>query len=307
MIQVLPGYSDGNAVRSAIKSAARMAAQDLNPSVGTLVQQATYDRFLCRVFSDPNSTFLLKGGTGMLARVAHARSTRDVDLASIDTETEAAVADLITLSRIDLGDHFRFAFAGRRTQIGGENQPYTAGTNLTFDVYIGVTKHGNLSIDLAAGHTPTGRVERRAPANRLPLPRLRSHDYLLYPIADQIADKACATLTSYGVAGKAPSREKDLVDLVTIALHEQIDAHALHQALATEMILRRLDPPVEFRIPASWGPAYARLARQIMFLMNYRTVEDALSLAKSLLDPILSGTVEHGVWDPSILRWTRRS
>ncbi|WP_253259519.1 nucleotidyl transferase AbiEii/AbiGii toxin family protein [Subtercola boreus] len=303
MSELQADYGDGSAVRAAIKSAAQIAAREPNPSVDSLIRQATYDRFLCRIFSIETSPFILKGGTGMLARIKDARSTRDIDLAISQYETNAAIAELVELAGIDLGDHFRFVLTNSTEQIGGENQPYTEGVNLTFDVFIGVNRRGSISIDLATGHTPTGPIEKRTPSNRLHLPRLRTYDYMLYPIADQIADKVCATLDTYGSGNKSSSREKDLVDLITIALHEDVDAHDLRVALTTEMILRGLGSTAEFQIPASWGAGYAKLAKPINFLSDYPTVAEALPVAKALIDPVLGGSVETGAWDPKAMKW----
>lgn len=303
MSELQADYGDGSAVRAAIKSAAQSASREPNPSVDSLIRQTIHDRFLCRIFSAETSPFILKGGTGMLARVADARSTRDIDLTVSRLETSAAIAELVELSSIDLADHFRFVLTRTTEQIDGENQPYTEGAKLTFDVFIGVNRRGSISIDLATGHPPTGPIKKHAPSNRLHLPRLRSYDYVLYPIADQIADKVCATLDTYGSGNTSSSREKDLVDLITIALHEDVDAHDLRVALATEMIFRRLGSIAEFRIPANWGAGYATLAKPINFLSDYPTVAEALLLAKALIDPVLGGSLVGGTWDPKARRW----
>lgn len=69
-------YASAKAVDDAIKQAARNAAAvDSSVSVTDRIRQAYFDRFLCRVFSEGNtSQWLLKGGIGMLARVADSRA-----------------------------------------------------------------------------------------------------------------------------------------------------------------------------------------------------------------------------------------
>ena len=64
-------YVDARAVEQAIKNAAKIA-HEADPSrvISDLIRQAYFDRFLCRVFSDGDeSEWVLKGGSGMLARV----------------------------------------------------------------------------------------------------------------------------------------------------------------------------------------------------------------------------------------------
>ena len=76
------GYPDARAVEAAIKAAAK-SAHDSDPArlTGDLIRQTYYDRFLCRVFSESDaSEWVLKGGTGMLARIPTARRTLDADL-----------------------------------------------------------------------------------------------------------------------------------------------------------------------------------------------------------------------------------
>jgi hypothetical protein len=70
-------------------------------------------------------------------------------------------------------------------------------------------------VDLAVGTGITGEVTTTEPANALDLPRLVRHQYRLYLVVDQIADKVCATMTAYNQ--RMSSREKDLVDLVVFA------------------------------------------------------------------------------------------
>ena len=75
-------YPDARAVEMAIKTAAQATfVVDSSVSVSERIRQAYFDRLLCRVFSEgPSSQWVLKGGTGMLARVPNARATMDIDL-----------------------------------------------------------------------------------------------------------------------------------------------------------------------------------------------------------------------------------
>ena len=77
-------YSSPAAVEAAIKSTARAAfTADPSLSIQERIRLEYFHRFLSRVFSEgTDSAWVLKGGTGMLARVASARSTTDVDLFS---------------------------------------------------------------------------------------------------------------------------------------------------------------------------------------------------------------------------------
>lgn len=93
---------DGYATWSAIEQTLKATAVRDRP-VGDQLTQARFDRFLSRVFADgPTCGWLLKGGTGILARVPNARSTQDVDLASSIASMDNAVDDLQRRASVDL-------------------------------------------------------------------------------------------------------------------------------------------------------------------------------------------------------------
>jgi hypothetical protein len=300
MSETLP-YATPAGVEAAIRAAAKKAmALDPSVNVQDLIRQAGFDRFLCRVFSDEaESGWVLKGGTGMLARVPSTRSTLDVDLYRAGFTIEQAMADLKRLAGVDLGDHFRFVYSRHEPTVAGDTQPYTEGYRVVFDVYIGVKKSSPVSVDLAVGAGVTAAVDVVEPANRLMLPRLKTHEYRLYPVVDQIADKVCATMTTY-VSGES-TREKDLVDLVVLANTQDVDARALRLAVQTECRRRGLEPFTTFRVPASWGASYTGMARKLPHCAGREHIDDALKLMASFLTPVLTGSA--GTWSHLTCRW----
>lgn len=170
-------YSTARGVESAIKDAAKKVAQaDPSLDVNKRIQLEYFNRLLSRVFSEgEGSQWVLKGGAGMLARIPSTRSTRDIDLYRQGFTLDQALNDLRRLATIDLGDHFRFEYAGHESSIAADAQPYTDGCRVTFDVFIGVVKKGKVQIDLAVGASMTDEVQISLPATTLGLPRLASH------------------------------------------------------------------------------------------------------------------------------------
>ena len=59
--------------------ALKRALRDVGGDPGAGYRQALRDRFLCRVFRGGRADLVLKGGSGMLARIPDARATRDID------------------------------------------------------------------------------------------------------------------------------------------------------------------------------------------------------------------------------------
>ena len=71
-------YENGGQLDRALKRVVR----DRGGDPGDGCRRALRDRFLCRVFSNPDGRFILKGGSGLLARIPDGRVTRDIDFAT---------------------------------------------------------------------------------------------------------------------------------------------------------------------------------------------------------------------------------
>ncbi|UOE42729.1 nucleotidyl transferase AbiEii/AbiGii toxin family protein [Agromyces larvae] len=296
-------YGSPAAVESAINAAARKAsAADPSLTVQERVRLEYFNRFLSRIFSEPdNPGWMLKGGTSMLARVPSARTTIDVDLFRANRSIDAALDDLRRLAAVDLGDYFRFEYLDHTSAVGGGQQTYTEGYGVRFDVYIGIKRKDPLHVDLVVNVLTTDDADVASPANALDLPKLPSHPYRLYPVVDQIADKVCATLVRYN--GHPSSREKDLVDLVVLAVTQDVDAVKLRRALEVEARNRSLVLPAAFTVPATWGSRYAKLAAPLPACSDFRSVDAALELVHIFIDPVLRGEASVLTWSPKLLAW----
>ncbi|MFT3860786.1 nucleotidyl transferase AbiEii/AbiGii toxin family protein [Micropruina sp.] len=295
-------YRSAAAVEAAIRDAARRAfAMDGSMSTQDRIRQEHFRRFLSRIFSDRNADWLLKGGTGILARVPSGRRTTDVDLYRVNDTLDAALEQLILAASIDLGDYFRFVYLRHRPALGADQQTYAEGYRVDFAVYIGPDRKEPLHVDLVVGVVVTDEPTVMAPSNGLELPRLPSTDYRLYPITDQVADKVCATMADYN--GRPSSREKDLVDLVVIAKTQTMSADRMARAIHAEARARSLASLVEFTIPPTWGRRYASEARNVSPCTNHRTVELARGLMREFVDPVLRGRVAGCSWNPGTCTW----
>lgn len=85
--------------------AIKRAIKDSGREVGNAYRGMLRDRFLCRVFSGGSDTFVLKGGSGLLARIPDARATRDIDFAAATREpAEDILRELNALIEINLND-----------------------------------------------------------------------------------------------------------------------------------------------------------------------------------------------------------
>ena len=154
-------YRTAVALEMAVKSAAQASAQDTNKAIAGFY----FHRLLCRVFSEPMPSYVLKGGLGMLARTPDARSTRDIDLSAASLSADEAVDDLRRLAAIDLGDFVTFRFEGTERIL--EDDGYRDGYKVTFIPLLGGRPMRRVSIDLVSDPIPCGIPDRLTPADRL--------------------------------------------------------------------------------------------------------------------------------------------
>lgn len=119
-------YKTPAALEMAVRNAARESPMDTNRAIVGFY----FHRFLCRVFSEDDCRFVLKGGQSVLARTLDARVTRDIDLVAQEESLEEAVADLVRAASIDLEDFVSFVF-DRAEQIKEEDE-YRCGAKVWF-------------------------------------------------------------------------------------------------------------------------------------------------------------------------------
>ncbi|APF40718.1 nucleotidyl transferase AbiEii/AbiGii toxin family protein [Neomicrococcus aestuarii] len=296
-------YASAAAVESAIRDAASLASKvDGAPNKDQLILREYFNRFLSRIFSDGESSeWVLKGGTGILARVPSTRSTMDIDLYREGFSLDEALKELRVLSSVDLDDHFRFEYVKHDSSLATDAQPYVDGCRVTFNIYLGVAPKGKLQVDLVTGSGMTEEATVIEPQGALLLPRLNSSPYRIHPVVDQMADKICATMTVYN--GRNSSRVKDLVDLVVFATTQRIDGTSLSVAIDSERRRRRMDSFEEFVVPSDWGAGYAKFTKSVRQLHAYESFELAVDLVSRLIDPALQGIANGSVWQPNSLRW----
>lgn len=295
-------YKTAVALEMAVKAAAKASPQETNRAIAGFY----FHRLLCRVFSVPSPSFVLKGGLGMLARTPDARSTRDIDLSSPDCTAEGAVEELKRLAAIDLGDFVTFRFEDAEPIL--EDDGYRDGYKVTFVPLLGGRPMQKVSIDLVSDPIPYDVPDRLAPSDRLEVDGIPVYDYLVYPVADAVADKVSGVMEVRN--GRPSSRVKDLVDLAVYLTKESFAMSDLTRRIKLEAALQGIDLAHGFAVPESWegrGEArYRRLASQTGLPERLRDMHAARDLVASCIDPALSACdADDVVWDPAILSWRK--
>ena len=293
-------YKTYRAMEQAVKSAAKASGRDINKAI----QAFYHDRFLCRVFSTDSPSFILKGGQSMLARIPNARETRDIDLIGRTSNIDEALEELIDAASIDLNDFIEFKFKGKRPT--DTSQDYREGYTVTFEIWLGgVSRKGTISIDLVVDALPPEEFDVVVPVSRIEIDGVKTFSYLTNTPENRIAEKICATMQDYN--GHPSSRVKDLTDLVTSMLNEEVDADKLSRLISAECRLRSIDRIDRFSIPESWKSPlsgnYSKLAKEAAIPNEFTDVEDAEAAVSAWLFPVFNCDASGKTWIPEEQRW----
>jgi hypothetical protein len=297
-------YASPAALRAALKDKlTALATAHPARQVPQLQRQFAYDRLLARLFSAPDAdAWVLKGAGALLARLHTARHSADLDRYRRRDQLPEAERALRAAVRMDLGDYFTFDLGAARTL-----QQAGAVRRVPVTVRIGGGEYAHFHVDLIAGIIMTGQPEPAPPLVDINLAGLVKPTYLVYPLADHIADKVAAIHETHQRAAGGPvasTRVKDLVDLMLIATTQSVDAAALHTAVRSEEARRGLTLPPTVTVPDApvWASSYRRLASESPGLADYLILSTAVEVVRELLDPILTGRFT-GTWNPHRLTW----
>ena len=289
-------YDTPAAFDRAIKKAVRLSGGNL----GEGYRQALRDRFLCRVFADRNETFVLKGGCSLLARIPNARATKDLDFAT-NTKCSAqnALEEMKKITAIDLGDWCRFILSKYEESM--DENGYSRLLKLRFITFVGAEEKDPVLIDLSLDCATTMPPERITPANRIKIAGVQAYDYLVYPLADQLADKLCAIM-ELQQNGYPSSRMKDLVDVVTYATHETFHRDELWRAVKSECMKRDMSMPKCFAAPDAWKARFAKFANGKL-PADQANFDAASDIASRFFNAALMASDRDMTWNPKVIAW----
>jgi hypothetical protein len=265
-------------------------------NVQQLQRQVAYDRLLDRLYLVDDG-WIVKGATALLAREIGVRGSLDVDLYR-DVARDVAESDLRQAVAGDIGDWFRF-------EIGGVISIGNNSIRMPINSVIGATTWVVFHVDVVGSDLRmTGQPEDVPPLARGVISEVEQRGYRAYPLVDHVADKVAATYERHGSYGRPSTRYRDLVDLVAIVNGASVRADAQASALRSEFDRRGLNLPAQFDVPdrGLWEPGYAAEARRSL-LEIAATLDDALSVVSSFINPLLDGTAK-GAWHKEIGSWS---
>lgn len=260
-----------------LKATAKTEARPFN----ILRRQFVLECYLARVFALYTDHWILKGGTGLVVRIPGARHSRDLDLCHTltDQDLQIGLDELVEAGRPSHRDPFAFDVA-RSGEITGK----ASGLQLTVTARLGASTYDTFPIDMTTRLIFVGPVETQ----HKPLP-LQIEDVAepppmrLYPLSDQVADKVAAMYEMHN--NRPPGRFRDLVDLVIITTHKNLDGEELTSALRAQEITRRITLPTGMRSPGpAWVAGHAKAARDAHLDAHLLSLDAALTRVGAQVD-----------------------
>lgn len=214
------------------------------------------------------------------------------------------MADLRRLAKaVPAGDYLRFELTD--PQLGGGQGADHMVAQVKVVAFIGVAEYGRFPVDLSLNQRVAEPVERVRPHPVVELPGSDPlPEFLLYPLAEQIADKVCAMYSRYGREQDQPStRYRDLVDIAIIVTHRELEAVRVAEAVRDEAERRDVSLPDRLIAPSpQWRIGYRQSASGTILPPALQELDGALAAVGICLEPLLAGTAE-GLWDPLGFRW----
>lgn len=290
-------YATPGAFRAALEQHLRNQHGGNDAAMARERKRIAFGRLLARLMASRPDSWLLKGGFALDLRLGNAaRSTRDVDLAWLESELELTEA-LISGSTYDTGDFFAFGInrgVHSADQLGGARRfnvvaSLAARRFESFVIDVGPA-YESITPDFIALPPLFGMTNQTVQTVRT------------LPLEVHVAEKLHAYCTVR--QDRVNTRTKDLIDLVLISRSFRIDAALLIAALKATFnsrdgeahtLPRRLPAP-----PVQWMKPYSRLASELKLPTD---LNDGHREASAFLNPVLANEPQLAGWNPQERNW----
>ncbi|MFV1951660.1 MAG: nucleotidyl transferase AbiEii/AbiGii toxin family protein [Nitrospinota bacterium] len=282
-------YATATAFRRALEERLKQRAREEQVDLQRLRRQVAFDRLLARLFCQENAPWALKGGYAIELRIAHARTTKDIDLvlhdlrllSDAEEDKRQAILDALQeTTAIDLGDFFVFLIGLPARNL--EGAPY-GGVRYPVEARVDGRIFVKFHLDVGIGDVnmePLDIVEGRDWLAFMGIPNPR---FKMIPKEQQFAEKLHAYTLPREVAPN--SRVKDLVDMVILINLGTMDREKLLWVIGATFSRRDTHPVPEnlSEPPKEWEKPFAALARECKMNENMAEAFDFLNAFLSSL------------------------
>lgn len=258
-------YKSATDFRRALEHRLKNEAEKSRQNLQRLRRKAAFNRFLARIFADPASPWILKGGYAMELRMAHARATRDIDLSlkgrpQVSGEKQAGyLQDLLSNAlHKDLGDFFSFRVGSVQLELDG---PLYGGARYPVEALMDNRLFVSFHVDVAVGDYIPAELETAQEQDFFSFAGVKPSAFPMIPREVQFAEK----LHAYTMPRSVPnSRVRDLVDLVLLIQENKFSPNKAKEALQA-VFDRRKSHPIPMTLvpaPAGWEKRFAEMAAE---------------------------------------------
>lgn len=260
-------FGSAGAFKSALEAQLRMRSEQSGRPFSHYQTKFVLERFLARLFWNPRSPWLLKGGYAMDLRYRpQARTTKDVDLAVPLANADKSAISVANLRGhiqesvdFDPGDFLSFRIGEMRKEI--TNAP-GGGTRFSCDAILLGKVYQRFSLDVSFGDFDFGKPERLVGEDFLDFAGLDPAIVFAIPKAQQFAEKIHAY--SFPWQGRINTRTKDLVDMVLLIERANLDLDEVRDALRGTFGSRQSHPlpDVPPSPPQAWAIDFPGMAEE---------------------------------------------
>lgn len=258
-------YATASAFRRALEDRIKMSVKREGIDLQRLRKQVAFDRFLARLFMNPNAPWILKGGYAMELRMKEARATKDIDLTLRNNHdhlkhfSKQVIFDKLQES-IDheTGDFFIFSIGQPIRNL--DNAPY-GGARYPVDARMDGRSFAKFHIDVSMGDGILEPIEIIHGRDWLHFAGIPKESFPAISKEQQFSEK----LHAYTLHRPRPnSRVRDIVDIVLLIQSGKMDKGKVREAIIktfkkrkTHGVPLKLNPPSQ-----SWEKPFMSMARQ---------------------------------------------
>lgn len=249
--------------RKSLEARLKGIAEKTNQDLQRVRRKVAFERLLARIFHQDADGFILKGGYAMELRFRAARATKDLDLTCLHrTSTSESlmeaviVQELCELAKLDLEDYFTFEVGESRMDL--DNAPY-GGARYSVSSFVDRRLFVRFQLDVGAD-VIVDEIEQVDGSNWLEYCGIKTPRMRMISIEQQLAEK----LHAYSLPReeRLNSRVKDLIDMLLLIEHRNINAEAFKQTIQKVFKARKTHslPASLSEPPKEWVSLYQALA-----------------------------------------------
>lgn len=249
--------------RKSLEARLKSIANKTNQDLQRVRRKVAFERLLARIFYQDSHGFVLKGGYAMELRFSTARATKDIDLTCLhrigtsDSPMEAVIVrELRELAKLDIEDYFTFEVGESRMDL--DNAPY-GGARYSVSSFVDRRLFVRFQLDVGAD-VIIDEIEQVDGINWLEYCGIKTPRMRMISIEQQLAEK----LHAYSLPReeKLNSRVKDLIDMLLLIEHRNINVGAFKQTIQKVFKARKTHslPASLSEPPKEWVSLYQALA-----------------------------------------------